>query len=220
MQRMRVMRWMFAGGLLAASLGGAPPITPPPPSRSIFDKPTAPPPRVWDQIQDPLDRSTGRIVDEPSYQLDRLQRERDADRGLIPPQREADRLREELERRMRIEQQQQDRQREFANERQRQAELDRREYDLFINAGISPLSLQVMADQQALRDAQAERNQRLLQAQETRTQALNQRPADRAQIEAEYQQQVEQIRADYQHRRETILGFPPATAPSTQPSEP
>jgi hypothetical protein len=217
-ETVRNTRSIFVMGLLAC-LGGSPPvtqrpITPPPPSKSIFDRPTPPPLRMWDQIQDPIDRSTGRIVDEPSYQLDRLQQRRDEDAGLRIEQRESERLREELERRMRIQEQSQKRQ--FANERERQAELDRREYELFITTG-SSVAAQVQADQQTLAAAQGERNRKLLEAQGARSQALTQRPGDRAQIESEYSKQVEQIRQDYQRQREVILGVPPTTAPTTQP---
>src|SRR3954454_22174824 len=83
-----------------------PPVQPTPPAwsqgRSALDR-LPPAPKVWDRIQDPMDRSMGRITDEQTYQLDRLNRERDEQLGRVRPQTEFERAQEERERRLRIE---------------------------------------------------------------------------------------------------------------------
>ena len=217
---------LFAVGVLAGAVAYA---KPPPPTNSPPPVAPRPPawsqggsaidrlprePNVWERIQDPLDRSMGRIVDEQTYQLDRLARERDEQLGHVRPQTEFERLHEERERWLRIDQRKQDLQK--MTDRQRQAELDRREYNLFINSGLSPVGSQAFADQQALGRAKNERDQALIAAETARAEALRSRPADREKIEAEYQRRMAEIRGNYQKERERILGFtdtPPATQP-------
>lgn len=171
-------------------------------------------PSAWQLLQDPLDRSTGRIVDEPTYQLDRIMRRQDERYGRIVPQTEFQRFQDERERQLRIEQRQ--RLSDIKDERLRREELDRREYELFLNAGLSTTSLQVMADEQALTQAKSQRDAQLIEIQNARIQSLKDRPNDREQIEADFARQTEQIRGVYESQREQILGDPlPA---STQPS--
>ncbi len=198
---------------LASANPPPPPPLPPPPSPAAV-RPELRPPGAWERIQEPLDRSTGRILDEPTYQLDRLQRDRDEQLGRLVPQREFDRLQEERERRLRIE----ERSRQFQQmtDRQRRTELDRREYELFLNAGLSPTALQVDADEQALMNAKANRDQQLLTADAERSRALQQEPGNREQAEAQYRQKVEEIRQRYEQERARILGFEPLAVPATQ----
>jgi hypothetical protein len=188
-----------------------------PPPRTALD-PYPRDPRTWDRLQDSVDRSTGRITDEQLYQIERLSRLRYEREGLITPQREFDRLQEERERRLRIEQQARQDQ---LSEQQIRNELDRREYELFMSGGryASPLAGQVIADEQALTKARTERDEQILAANEVRTDALRQNPANAERIESDYQQKARQIRAQFDQVRQRILGFPaPATQPTTAPA--
>ena len=186
-----------------------------PPPRTALD-PYPHDPRTWDRLQDSVDRSTGRITDEQLYQLERLSRLRYEREGLIRPQSEFDRLQEERERRLRIEEQARLHQ---LSEQQIRNELDRREYELFISAGYgSPLAGQVMTDEQTLSKARTERDEQILAANQIRTDSLRQNPANADQIESNYQQKAKQIRTQYDQVRQRILGFPaPATQPTTAP---
>jgi hypothetical protein len=94
-------------------------------------------------------------------------------------------------------------------------ELNQREYELFMNAGLSSTALQVQADEQALAAAQSQRDQQLIAAQNAHDAALKQRPNDRAQIDADYAKRVQQIHQEYEIRREKILGYAPTTQPTT-----
>jgi hypothetical protein len=200
------------------------PNPPPPPPPVFSNKPSVlNPPRSaldryppntssnWDRLQDSIDRSTGRIVDEQLYQTQRLERLRDERLQHLAPQRE------ERERRLRIEERA--RQQQF-NPQDMNHELDRREYELFLNAGVSPVTSQAWADEQALRAAQAQRDTAILKLNDQRNQQLKQNPADAEQINAQFQKDVQQARNQYEKQRERILGFPPTTAPSTQPATP
>src|SRR5688572_13192940 len=68
----------------------------------VYD--TVPPPRhsVWQSIQDPLDRSMGRIEDQQSYELGRIERARQ-DRAYDQfRRREFDRFQEDREHELRL----------------------------------------------------------------------------------------------------------------------
>lgn len=203
----------------------APPPPPPPPAPIFSNRPSLPnptpsalnpqPPREpgnWQRLQDSVDRSTGRITNESLYETERLQRLRDERSNQLVPRSEFDRFQEERERRLRIEEQAR---RQNLNQQQIQQELDRREYNLFLN---SPVAGQAAADEQALRNASAQRDAQILEANDVRTQALRQNPGNAEQIEANFQQRAQQIRDEYYHRRQAILGFPPTTAPTTAPA--
>lgn len=176
----------------------------------MFDRPQQP--SVWQGLQDSVDRSTGRIVDEPTFQLDRIERRRAEDYGRIPEQTEFQRFQEERERNLRIEQQQ--RALQIENERQRRDELDRREYELMLRAGLSTTSAQAAADEQALRQAKGRRDQQIFAADNARFEALRAQGANRTQIDSTYQQTIRDIRQQYEGERSRILGLPPATQPS------
>jgi hypothetical protein len=187
------------------------------PPRSALDRYPPNTSSNWDRLQDSLDRSTGRITDEQLYETQRLERLRDERLQQLAPQREFNRLQEERERRLRIE----DRAREGQFSPQDvNHELDRREYELYLNAGISPVASQAWADEQALRAAQAQRDTAILKLNDERNQQLKQNPANADQINAQFQRDIQQARQQYEKARQRILGFPPTTAPSTQPAEP
>jgi hypothetical protein len=187
------------------------------PPRSALDRYPPNTSSNWDRLQDSLDRSTGRITDEQLYETQRLERLRDERLQQLAPQREFNRLQEERERRLRIE----DRAREGQFSPQDvNHELDRREYELYLNAGISPVASQAWADEQALRAAQAQRDTAILKLNDERNQQLKQNPANAPQINAQFQRDIQQARQQYEKARQRILGFPPTTTPSTQPAEP
>jgi hypothetical protein len=190
-----------------------------PPPRTALD-PYPHQPGTWDRLQDSVDRSTGRIVDEQLYQLDRLARLRYEREGLLRQQSEFDRLQEERERRLRIEQQARQHQ---LSEQQIRNELDRREYELFVGRdGYStPLTGQTMADEQTLLKAKTTRDEQILAANDARAEALRQNPGNSQRIESDYQQKAQHIRAEYEQVRQRILGFPaPATQPTSAPAAP
>ncbi|HMB96789.1 MAG TPA: hypothetical protein VKK61_12175, partial [Tepidisphaeraceae bacterium] len=70
------------------------------------------------------------------------------------------------------------------------------------------------ADEQALMNAQSQRDQQLANAQNDRDNALKQHPGDDQKINADDATRVQQIREGYEKERERILGYSP---PTTQP---
>ena len=190
------MRFGFITALgIAFLLGAAPPNNspPPPPARLLFDHTLTGQPRAWDRIQDPIDRSTGRITDESTHELnhiDFLQREQS---GHVTPQQQFDEYQADRERQLRIDQRAQ------SQKPPTREDVDRREYELFLNAGLSSTALQTQADEQALMNAQSHRDQQLIAADNDH--------------DKDYAQRVQQIRAEYERERERILGFAPTTQP-------
>jgi hypothetical protein len=169
---------------------------------------TVPPPRnnVWDSIQDALDRSTGRIDDQQSYELSRIeQMRRDRDYSEFR-RREFDRFQEERERELRLGEQAMRAQ--PSDERARRRELDRREYLLYINAGYSPLADQVERDRLALQEARGRRDQAVYEASVQLDNALKQQGANRTELQKQFEQTRQQIRQRYEAERERILGYP------------
>jgi hypothetical protein len=180
-------------------LGAAPPppiSPPPPPVRSLFDQPLPGQSSAWNRIQDSIDRSTGRITDEPTHELNQLHYYQQEQLGNVTPPEQFNEFEAEHERQLRLDQ----RAGKQSPPLTRQ-DLDRREYELFLNAGLSPTALQTNADEQALLDAQAKRDQQLIDAQN-------------APNSAEYAKRVKEIRQQYEKERERILGFGPTTQPT------
>lgn len=173
-------------------------------------------PSAWQRIQDPIDRSTGRIVNEPTYQIERLQRRQDETYRRVIPETEFERYQDERERTLRIEQRQM-REMKQADLTRREM-LDRREMDLYLQGGVTATSIQVQEDARALNQAKGNRDQQLISAQNERAELLRTQPENRQQIEADFQQKTTQIRQSYEQQRERILGIDPPPAPATQPS--
>jgi hypothetical protein len=168
---------------------------------------TVPPPRhsVWRDIQTPLDRSLGRIEDQQSYDVGRIeQMRRDRDYSEFR-RREFDRFQEDHERELRLD--------EWArraaqeDERARRRELDRREYLLYLNAGFGPLAAQVEQDRLALQQARSQRDQALYEASVQLEGAVKEKGADRAALQRQYEESRQQIRQRYEAERERILGY-------------
>jgi hypothetical protein len=217
-----ILRVFSIVGLLSATAGAQglnppPPLKPdpaPPPNRIFDNAPRGP--SVWQQIQPSVDRSTGRIVDDSTYQIERFQRQRDEEYRRIIPETEFQRFDEERERALRLEERKRV---QISEEQARRNELDRREYELRLKAAYPAASGQAAADDQALRKARGKRDEQLIAAQNQRAEALQTRPQDRAQINEEFRQQTERIREEYEKERGRILGVDSA-APTTQPAEP
>lgn len=191
-------------------LAGAAPPPPPPP------KPAPPPPRqpgAWERIQAPLDRSMGRITDETTYEVERLNRLRDERFGRIEAQSDFERLQDEIQRRRDLD----ERYRRAQKQRSREELLDLREYELFLYSGMWPVASQAAADEQALREAKARRDQQLFDADVRRYQAVQQNPRERAAINEQYRVNAGKVREEYRLERERILGHTAATPPTTQP---
>jgi hypothetical protein len=193
--------------LVLAALGAAPPDRSPPPPKPV---PAPRQPSVWQQIQPALDRSTGRIIDNTSYELGRLNYLRDERLGLVPTLTESEILRIERERLLRIEDR--NRRLNLTTERARREEADLREYEMSLHTGLYAAG----ADEEALNTAKAARDARLIEADNQRAQLLRDQPANRAQINADYLEKTRQIRQEYEKRRTTILGIEqiPTTAPA------
>jgi hypothetical protein len=191
--------------LVAFALGARPPDPPPP-----RPTPRPPQPSVWQQIQPALNRSTGRILDETSYEVGRLNYQRDARLGLVPTLRDAEILRVEQERRLRIDQR--NRRIQQTSERARREELDRREYEMSLYSGLYAAS----ADEQALAAAKAARDAAIIEADNQRLDQLRARPNDQPRLDAEYMQKLKEIRQRYDNERGRIFGMP--SGPTTQPT--
>lgn len=207
---------IFAGLLITANwsdqVGAQQKPDPPPPRNPILTNPPRGP-SAWERIQDPIDRSTGRITNEPTYQIERLQRERDETYRRTIEQTEFRRFEEERERRLRIDARERV---HIGDEQARKRELDRREYELRLNAGYMATG-QAAADDRALMLARGRRDEQLVAAQNERAEALRARPGDRERIEEEYQRRANAIRAEYDKERGRILGVDSAPPPATQP---
>jgi hypothetical protein len=184
---------------------------------------TPEPPGAWERIQPSLDRSTGRIPGEPTHTVEQLQRRQDERSGVVIPQADAQRWAEERDRQLRVDQQK--RLDAAKTQRERREELDRREYELFINRGFSPLSRQAQADETALMRAQTERDEHINRASVARAEARAASPDERTTIEDIYLKRVREIRGEYEIKRAMILGValdysqtdnivPPATRPA------
>ena len=171
----------------------------------VYD--TVPPPRhsVWRSIQAPLDRSLGRIEDQQSYELGRIERMREDRSDRAIERREFERFQDDRERELRLDERQ--RLAEQDDERARRRELDRREYLLYINAGYSPLAEQVEADRLALQEARTQRDQALYEAARQLEDALKQPGANREQLQRQYDESRRQIRERYEVERVRILGY-------------
>ncbi len=157
---------------------------------------------AWNRIQPDIDRSTGRIVDEPTYQLDRAALLRSLDAAPFDPIGYMRVFQMDRDRWLRIDQRQLDQARlaRQSQSRQREAAMKLKEYELFINAGSDPsgaLAQQAQNDRMALERLSADRD------------------SNRAAVGAD-RAAIEKIEQDYQRERARILGF--TDAPTTQPA--
>lgn len=172
--------------------------------------------RLYEEVEEAVDRGTGRIEDEQTYQLRRLRDDRDERLGRIERQREAERFEEEYDRRRRIEQR---RERLRAIERERAA-ADRiapprpqrppTAIEQTPTPGGSPLA-RFVAEQEALLDAARERYQRGLgEAEAERDAAVDAAPSREAAAQARrrFDERRSELTRQYQQYRRGILGQP------------
>ena len=156
-------------------------------------------PSIWHRVERDLDRSMWRIIDTPTYELNRLELERAANRSYADP-----RVQQELQREL------------FEYERDRQLQIEAlryrqdrararedlmrlREYELGLNAGLrGAIGEQATADRRALQAARERRDDDLLRAT-----SVDERAA---------------AEATYQTERARILGVPPIAEPAPVPA--
>jgi hypothetical protein len=171
-------------GDVPPSLRPPPRLPPPPPGASYdarFDR--------FRALENEVNRSTGRIVDEQTFLLDQH------DRRFAP----IEQFKAERDRALRIEARQLAERREGkrTEAQQREAEMRLKEYELYVNAGIpSLIGEQAERDRIALQEAKNRRDEELRHVTSGE---------QRAEIEARYQRE-----------RSHILGF---DAPTTGPSQ-
>lgn len=96
----------------------------------------------------------------------------------------------------------------------RAAELDRREYELFLHGGLSDQSLAAVADAEALNASRTQRDQALFAADVTYQQQLALPHVDRVAANRDYVEKSRIIQRQYQLRRANILDDRPTTQPS------
>lgn len=178
--------------------------------------------RPWiEQVERDRDRGTGRIVSEPAWETDRLRERRDVRLGRLRPRREFEKLDEERDRRLRLDER-------ARHQRRPLLEPDRAYGSTILSeppgapgAIMSPMAAQAAADERALSEAKdrLERSLRGVNAAEQRALRSLRRRLNRDDRAGEYEQQSapvrqrhEQLRAghraDYERTRSRILGRP------------
>ena len=180
-----------------------------PPLRNALD--TTPPtyqPSIWQRVERDLDRSMWRIIDTPTYELNRLELEREADRPNADPEAKRDLFEYERDRQIQRDQIQY-RQQVAAS---REEEMQRREYQLWLNDGLrTAIGEQATHDRLALDAARQKRDAELTAATVARDQTIaSARNADeRAAAQSSFAAQQKSIEQTYQAERARILGVDP-----------
>jgi hypothetical protein len=180
--------------------------------------------RSWmEQVEPERDRGAGRIVDQPTYELDRIRERSDVLAGRIPDRREFERLDEERDRQLRIEakarQNRPPRLGEAARAPQDGSVIVREPPTQFGSIGPSPLASVVAREQRELAEAKEtlDRSLRAADAAESRElrnlkRRLNRegRPdaydAERGPIERRYENLRAGYRRGYDQIRSRIVG--------------
>ena len=169
--------------------------------------------RLYEEVEEGIDRGNGRIEDEQSYQLRRLREDRDERLGRTPRPREAERFQEEYDRRRRTEQR---------RERQQSVERGRRVDDPAAESTVrQPTALEqspgpggsalsrFVAEQEALLTGARERYQRDLAGAEAERDAAIEAAGSR-EARAAARRRFDERRAEltrrYQQYRREILG--------------
>jgi hypothetical protein len=180
--------------------------------------------RLYERVEEDVDRGRGRIEDEWTYETRRLQDERDERSGRIQPRREAERFEEESDRRRRIDAQSQ---RAQAERREAQspsrrgaaaaaatgetspAGIVRPTDDGVPDPGGSALARFVAEQEQLLSDARDRYQADLRAAEAERDQALRTgggTPKARALAERRFAERRAELTRGYQAYRRRILG--------------
>lgn len=179
-----------------------------PPLRFPFDPPATDRPSIWQRVERDLDRSLWRVEDTPTYELNRLELERAANRPGADPQAKRDLFEYERDRQI---------QRDEIRYRQgraksREEQMRRREYELWLNDGLrSAIGQQATQDRLALESARQKRDTALSSANTSRDEAIEKAadPDARSKIQREFQSKRDAIEKAYQAERARILGVDP-----------
>lgn len=169
--------------------------------------------RLYEEVEQAVDRGNGRIEDEQAYQIRRLQDKRDVRLGRVTPQREAERIEEENDRRRRIDQRR-ERQRRAERESPRAPEgsaaPERPPTSITETPGPGGSALaRFVAEQEALLTRAREQYQRDLgQAEAERDVALAAADsrAERAAARRRFEERRSVLTVEYQRYRRGILG--------------
>ena len=176
-----------------------------PPLRVPIDGPSNYRPSIWQQVERDLDRSMWRIIETPTYELNRLELERAANRPNADPQAKRDLFEYERDRQI---QRDEIRYRE-GRAKSREEEMRRREYQLWLNDGLrTAIGEQATQDRIALEAARQKRDAAITAATQARDQALSaaRDPDARAAAQREFETQRQSIEQTYQTERARILG--------------
>lgn len=165
-------------------------------------------PSIWQQVERDLDRSMWRVIDAPTYELNRLELERAANRPNADPQAKRDLFEYEQDRQIQRDQTQY-RQQTAAS---REEEMRRREYQLWLNDGLrSAIGEQATQDRLALEAARQKRDADLTAATTARDQGIAAARDDdgRSAIQRDFELRRKAIEETYQNERARILGVDP-----------
>lgn len=179
-----------------------------PPLSSSVDQTPGYRPSIWQRVERDLDRSMWRIIDTPTYELNRLDLERAANRPNADPEAKRDLF--EYERDRQIQRDQIQYRTQVAASRE--DEMQRREYQLWLNDGLrTAIGEQATLDRLALDAARQKRDAELTAATDARDQAITAaRDADgRATAQSSFDAQRKSIEQTYQTERARILGVDP-----------
>jgi len=154
-------------------------------------------PGVWERIQPDLDRSLGWLADPQTYELDRLELQRIADQPGASPHAQFELFQFERDRELRLEDLQERLHRAQARSaaQRREDEMRRREYQIWLNHGLS-----------SAMGAQAEQDELALSAARQRRDAAVEAAKKSGTLERDRQA----IQQQYQQERARILGMEPA----------
>ncbi|MBC8106610.1 MAG: hypothetical protein H7Z14_08480 [Anaerolineae bacterium] len=179
-----------------------------PPLRSSLDQAPSYRPSIWQRVERDLDRSMWRVIDTPTYELNRLELERAANRPNADPQAKRDLF--EYERDRQIQRDQIQYRQQVAGSREE--EMRRRAYQLWLNDGLrGAIGEQATQDRLTLETARQKRDADLTAATSARDQSITSaRDADaRAVIQRDFESRRQTIEQTYQNERARILGVDP-----------
>jgi hypothetical protein len=167
--------------------------------------------RLYERVEEDVDRGSGRIEDRQTHDLRRLNDARDERLGRVPPQRESDRLREEEDRQRRIDARY-DRAGAAAREANAPSQRQGREGETIVTPLIDPptsvLARQVAEDERRLTESRVRYQADLHAAEVARDEAAQSggtREA-RAQADRRFIDRRSELTRQYQETRRKILG--------------
>jgi hypothetical protein len=188
--------------------------------------PAAPPPdRPWiDQVERDRDRGAGRIVDEQTWETQRIQEDRDVRLGRLRPRREFDRLDEERDRRLQLDARARGEPGVVLGPTGGRGSVILGRPPEAPGAVVSPMASQAAADERALAEAKdkldyslravdvaEQRALRTLRRRLTREGRRGEFEAQAGPVREQYQRLRAGHQADYENTRSRILGRPPST---------